>query len=250
MKTENRIYVEAARQFVWLCLYIILVRLTHGAFLFVMTLMGVVYALNGRVGKAFSIHAIMTFMVVMNPIILPKDGAMFSLGCRFGPLVVGIALASREFVVKNRYRLPLGGLIIFLLAAAISSANGWAPMISYFKLINFFVFVVGIWIGSQGLAKNMNEIFIMRASFLALSTFIIAGSAALIPFPGVSTLNALRQMGEIGDLAYLNEVMQTLDSSGGIALFCGVTSHSQTLSPLLSCGFAWVLFKVQFHLVA
>lgn len=246
MNTENRIYAEAVKQFAWMCLYIILTRLTHGAFLFVMTLMGVVFALNGRVGKAFSIYTLIMFMIVMNPIILPKDNIMFGVGSRFGPLFIGLVLASREFIVKNRYRLPFGGLIIFLVVAAISSANGWAPMVSYLKLANFLVFVIGIWIGAQGLANNAREVFTMRASFFALSVFIIAGSAVLIPFPSISTLNALRQMGQGVDMAYLNEVIRDLNSSGAIALFCGVTSHSQALSPILSCAFAWVLFDALF----
>ena len=243
---DNTIYKEAFKQFLIFCFCVAATRFSQGIFIGLMTLFGIYWAFQGKVGKAFGLYLMIAFMIVLNPNILPKDGMFFGILARFGPLLIGMTLMSKGLLSKNRYRLPFGGLVVFLAVAAISSAWGWAPFVSYLKLINFTVFLFGIWIGAQGFQGNLNEIMTLRAVLLALATFLILGSAVLIPFPGISTLNALRQFNEVDNVQLLNEIMREHIESGGMTLFCGVTFQSQTLAPLLSCAYAWVVCDMLF----
>jgi hypothetical protein len=243
---KNDIYKQAFKQFCLFCLWVALARVSKGFILPVMALLGVAWALKGDFGKALSIYAMLMFMVALNPNILPKIGMMYSLGLRFGPLLIGLALAMRGMMIPGRQALPLGMMLLFILVAAISSAGGWYPIVSYMKLINFLVFFLGVWLGTKGLQQDEQGVMIFRATLLALCTFLIAGSAALWPFPGISTLNSLKMISEVDDVAMRNAIIREMIDSGNTALFCGVTYHSQTMSPLLTCAFAWVTCDLLF----
>lgn len=246
MNNENNIYIKALKQLLWLCVSIAVVRFSKGGFLFIMMLLGVMWALRGSAGKAIAVNAMMLLMVAINPVLLPKDGALFGLGLRFGPLVVGLALALKGASVNNRYRIPFGMMLVYLAFAMISSATGWAPMISYMKIANFVVFFLGVWLGSQSLSKDLDGIATVRACFLAICCFLILGSLVLLPFPGISTLNSLAMLDEEIDASARNAIIREMIDSGGMTLFCGVTNQSQALSLLLSCAFAWLLCDLLF----
>ena len=239
-------YKQSLKTLAIFCLYIALVRFSQGAFLAVMTLMGVVWAFNSKVGKALSIYVMIMFMVSINPNILPKAGSLYSFGLRFGPLLIGLALAIRGVSLQSRRRLPLGVMMAYLLVAVVSSIGGWAPTISYLKIVNFVVFFMGIWLGTQSLEYDGEGIMALRSTFFALSAFLILGSIALIPFPGVSTLSGLKLMREGENLLIANQILEEAMSGGSLSLFCGVTMQSQVLSPMLACSLGWILCDLLF----
>ena len=243
---DNGIYKLAFKQFILFCLWVALTRLSQGFALLAMTLLGVIWAFNSRFGKAFSIYAMLLVMVVVNPIILPKVGLMYSLGLRLGPLIIGLALVIRAITITRKQALPLGLMLVYLIMAFVSSIDGWCPIVSCLKLANFIVFFLGIWLGSKGLQLDANGAKTLRATMLALCTFLIAGSAALWPFPGISTLSSLKIAKEVGDVVVRNEIIREMIDSGDITLFCGVTFQSQALSPLVVCSFAYVLCDLLF----
>lgn len=245
MNSES-IYKLAFKQFIAFCLWVALARVSRGFILPVMTLLGMMWAFKGEFGKALSLYSMLLLMVVLNTNILPKLGMMYTMGLRFGPLLIGLTLAIHGAMVTSRQALPLGMILLFLLVATFSSVGGWCPEVSYLKLINFLIFFLGIWLGTKGLQQDTQGVTILRATLLALATFLIAGSAVLLPFPGISTLNALSLMSEVEDVAMRNEIMREIIDTGGMALFCGVTSHSQALSPLLVCAFAWIMSDLLF----
>ena len=242
---ENQIYKDAFRQFINLCAWILAARYTQGAALLVMAALGIGYAFCGRVGKAISINAMLMFMVILNPFILPRVGILYTFGLRIGPLLIGLVLMMRGLSSRTGRLLPLGMMLAFILVAVISSSTGWSPRISYMKLANFTVFFLGIWLGTKLLTKDIRGVQTLRATFLALSVFLILGSLALIPFPGISTLAGLMARRAIGgdDIGLVNQVATDM---AGLSLFCGVTFHSQTLSPLSVCAFAWTLCDMFF----
>ena len=243
---SRHIYKSAFKRLMLFCIALAAVRFSAGAFLFVMMAAGIVHAAQGKAGRALSIMVMMQFMIIVSPVLLPKTGGLFGIGARFGTLLVGLALASRGMVSKEKYRLPFGILLIYLCVAAISSASGWAPVISYMKLVNFLVFLIGIWFGVSGFDHNEIETQTIRATFIALAAFLILGSLAILPFPGVSTLNALAIASEETDVMVRNQILSEMIDSGSMTLFCGVTFQSQTLAPLLSCAFAWLLCDMLF----
>lgn len=243
---ENGIYKLAFKQFVAFCLWVALARVSKGFILPVMTLLGIVWAFKGEFGKALSMYVMLLMMTILNTNILSKLGMMYTLGLRFGPLLIGLTLVIRGGMTTSRQALPLGMMLLFLLVATFSSISGWCPEVSYLKLINFLVFFLGIWLGTKGLQQDPQGVVVLRATLLAMATFLIAGSAALLPFPGISTLDALSLASEVEDVAMRNEIIREMIDAGGMTLFCGVTAQSQMLSPLLACAFAWVMGDLLF----
>lgn len=243
---KNDYYKKSAKTVALFCLYIALVRFTNGFFLGIMVLMGMVWAFNGKVGKAISIYVMIAFMVIINPNILPKVGVIYTMGLRVGPLLLGLALVCKGSSSQSKRRLPLGVMLAYLVVAIISSINGWSPRISYMKLVNFAVFFVGIWLGTQSLEYDRSGVCVLRSTFFALAFFLIIGSIALIPFPAVSTMSGLQQVQFSGNLAILNKILEEAALGGEMFLFCGVTMHSQVLSPLLACTFAWLICDLLF----
>ena len=242
----NQIYKQAFVQLILFCGALAAVRFSNGAFLFAMMLFGIFWAMQGNTGRALSIMVMMQFMIIVNPVILPKNSVVFAIGARFGTLMVGLAMAMRGLQSGGRYRLPFGMLVAYLGVAALSSCTGYAPMISYMKLINFFIFLIGLWFGVQGLSQDVRQVQTVRATLLALSAFLILGSIAVLPFPGISTLNAMQMAKAETDVSVRNAIVREMIEGGNLTLFCGITFQSQTLAPLLSCALAWLVCDLLF----
>lgn len=222
---------------------IALTRFSQGAWLGVMTLMGLVWALSGKAGKALTMYSMIICMIGINPIILPI-GRFFGILVRFGPLLIGLALMLKGFSMPGQSRVPLGMLMVYLAVAAISSMNGWAPMVSYLKIANFLVFILGFWGGIHTLSYDPEGAKELRATFMAFAIFLILGSAALLPFPGISTLSGFQLALQEGNLEAANVAMQSLE--GSTPLFCGVTKQSQVFAPLAGCVISWLLADMLF----
>ena len=244
---NNEIYKQAFKQFALFIFWVLATRFSRGASLGVMIILGVYWAFLNKVGRAFAICAMIMVMSALNPYILPKDSLFYSFGLRGGPLLIGLALAFKGMLGRSRMRLPMGGMILYLGVAAVSSISGWSPIVSYMKLINFLVFFMGIWLGSQRLCEDEREIMTLRAAFFALACFVIMISLALIPFPYVSTLQGVRQHAIIDNVAAA-EMVAYFETriQGGATLLCGVLSHSQALGAILSCIVAWLMCDALF----
>lgn len=235
---KNPIYRQAAKILVFLAVSIALTRFSKGLWLGVLTLSGVVCAFSNKPGKALSMYLMIICMVGLNPIIMPMGGS-FGIIVRFGPLLIGLALMLRGLSSGGQSRVPLGMLVAFLLVAAVSSIGGWAPIVSYLKMANFFVFLLGFWFGLTALEKDSNGIDYLRATFLAYTIFLIFGSAALLPFPGISTLSGFQFALNEGNIEAANLAMMTAE--GMAALFCGVTRQSQSFAILTGMVLAWLI---------
>lgn len=240
---KNPLYKQAFKILALLIVSIVLTRFSNGLWLGAMTIAGVVWALSNKPGKALSMYLLIICMVVVNPILLPKGG-FFGMLVRFGPLLIGLALMIRGLSAGGQSRVPLGMIIAFLLVAAVSSMQGWAPMVSYLKIANFFVFLLGFWFGITALAKDDFGIDYLRATFLAYSVFLIFGSAVLLPFPGISTLSGFQLAMYEGNIEAANKAMMSVE--GVDALFCGVTRQSQAFAIVAGMVLAWVTADMLF----
>ena len=244
---NNEIYKQAFKQFALLVFWLLAARYSRGASLVVMIGLGMYWALFNKVGKAFAICVMIMLMVVLSTYILPKDSLFYSFGLRGGPMLIGLVLAFRGLIGRSNMRIPIGGMVLYLAVAAVSSFSGWSPIVSYLKLINFAVFFVGVWLGSQRLNEDAREVLTLRATFFALAVFVVIVSLALIPFPYVSTLQGVRQhalmdnAAAAGAVEYL-EVRIQADAT----LFCGVMYHSQAFGAILSCIVAWLMCDMLF----
>ena len=240
---NRALYRQALKCLALLLGSIVLTRFSQGAWLGVMTLMGLTWALSGKAGKALAMYWMIICMVGINPILLPA-GKFFGYFVRFGPLLIGFALMLKGVSLPGQARVPLGMMMVYLVAASISSMNGWAPMVSYLKIVNFLVFILGFWCGIHTLSYDREGIKELRAMFMAFAIFLILGSLALLPFPGISTLSGFQLAMREGNLEAANAAMQSLE--GSTPLFCGVTKQSQLFAPLAGCMIAWLLADMLF----
>ena len=235
------IYKLTLRMTVLTVLMIALNWLTRGYIMPVYALIGIGCALTNQLGWSLVFFVMMPFFVILNPALVNNESSIYGFAVRFGPLLIGLILALRGASRQGRHRLPLAGIVPFLMIAIISSADGWVPSVSYMKLINFSIFLLGIWFGTQNLQHRPKDVLLLRSFFLALSCIATFGSVATIPFPTVGYAIGLRYALMHGDAALALDTFRQRQADDITTLFCGITNHSQALAPLLALVVAWVL---------
>lgn len=238
---DTDIYKLTARMVVFTVLMIGLCRLTRGYIMPVYTIVGALCAFTSQIGWALVFFVMMPFFAIINPVIIGNQSSLYGVAVRLGPLLIGLILAFLGASRQGSHRLPFIGIVPFLMAAAISSADGWAPGISYMKLANFIVFLFGIWYGTQNLQQRPKDVLLLRSFFLALACILVFGSVLTIAVPSVGYATGLRLALREGGAALANEVFKQQQADSMATLFCGVTNHSQALSPLLALTVGWTL---------
>jgi len=214
-------------------------RLTQDIAMGVIALIGMFFASMNQRGKALIIYLIFPFLGIFNPLVLPHAG-LYSMMARLGTLGMTVALMFAATRSSGRQKIPLGGLYLFMVCALISSAQGWFPMISYLKIINFLVFISGVYIGTRNLHHRPDDILLLRSVFFALSIILVFGSIATLPFPAVAYVTSLGYYIREGGVAYAESMFES-NQAANMSLFAGITNHSQFLAPLLVCINGWVL---------
>ncbi len=232
------IYKQTLKMLGFTMLTILLARVTRNYILPLYVAMGLICVLTNKLGWALVYYVLFPFYVILNPAVFPKVGSITGLSLRVGPLLIGLALAFTAASRQGHHRLPFIMMVPFMLAAVVSSVDGWAPMVSMLKLINFSVFLLGIWFGTQNLQHRPKDLFILRSFFLALAFLIVIGSVLLLPFPAISFATSLKLALQEGGVELAEELYQYMQEEGMQALFCGITNHSQALAPLSVCAFA------------
>lgn len=238
---DTDIYKLTVRMVVFTVLMIGLCRLTRGYIMPVYTLAGALCAFANHLGWALAFFVMMPFFAVLNPALVGNESSIYGLSVRLGPLLIGLVLALRGASRQGTHRLPFIGIVPFLMIATISSADGWAPFVSYLKLANFIVFLFGIWYGTQNLQQRPKDVLLLRSFFLALACILVFGSVVTIAVPSVGYATGLKYALQEGGVALANEVFKQQQADSLATLFCGVTNHSQALSPLLALTVGWTL---------
>ena len=155
---KDPFYKSAFKALVVLVSALALARFTHGYVLPLIVCLGCFWALTGRLGRAISSYMFFPLLIVVSPMLLPKEGAVWGLSIRFGTMAIAFCMCIGAARLHGRHRLPFGGIIPFLLSACIGSATGWWPMVSYMKILNYFVFLLGIWFGTQNLQNRPHDV--------------------------------------------------------------------------------------------
>ena len=243
---EQNIYKKSAILLLLTVLAIALCRVTNGYFTPVIALIGVLCAFANQLGWALVIFVLMPFFVILNPLLFPKENVVVGYSLRFAPLLIGFILALRGASREGHHRLPFFWIIPFLMAAVISSIDGWAPFVSFLKLVNFVMFLFGIWFGTQNLQHRPKDVFLLRCFFFALSALLVLGSIAVMPVPSIAYGTSLRYAMAEGGVELANDKFLELQAKGAKTLFCGITNHSQALAPLLVCTLIWTLCDMLF----
>ena len=216
------------------------IKLTKGGLMIGVVLAGMMAALSNRRGLALSLYLLLPFFVVINPLIVPPTVSTM-LSARIGGVLMILCLVLASSRASGSQTLPLGALFAFFIVAVISSTTGYFPMISYFKIANCVIFLIGLYFGTKNINRSPADLYLLRKMFYAFSVIIIFGSLATLPFPAVAYFTSARQALAGGTVADANELIR---STSGMTLFSGITYHSQFLSPMTSCLIGWLLLDM------
>lgn len=223
---------------------IALCRVTNGYATLLFAALGSCWAFAKKPGKALACFSFFAFLIVLDPAVLPKTPVM-ALSLRLSPAIIGLLLSLFAISRPGTNRLPFGMLFLYLGCACISSISGWHMGISYLKIVNFTLFLLGIWIGTQNMERSPADVYFIRRYFLGLIFLLIVGNLITLAFPSIcySTNFTYSQVdGDVGTALAIAE----LKANGGVSLFSGLLNHSQALAPTLSCSIALLLADMLF----
>lgn len=193
-------------------------------------------ALTGKSGWAILGLTLITIISTSNPLVIPRP-PYFSIISRIGSVALACGIVLGAMQRKGDERPPLGLLLLYLVCAFVSSTQGYCPLVSYLKIVNFAVFFIGIAAGVSNIGKCHGDIIILRAGFIAVGVMYVWGSLATLPFPAVAYLTSLaNKISAEG----VEAASAAFVESGGNGLFAGITCQSQVLGPCLGCVFGLV----------
>ena len=221
---------------------ILLCRLTNGYAVIAIAVIGAFYALRGDAGVSLFVYLLLPMISLLNPMILPRPFFVAAIS-RLTSLAIVIALIFGGVKRKGAEQLPLGFLFPYLVIALISSFQGYFPLISYFKILNFTAFILGLYIGTRNINQNKSDIEFLRAAFLSIAIVIVWGSLAVLPFPTIAYYTSVRSTIAAEGLEAAEAMILEHKDSG---LFSGITTHSQFLGPCLACIGGWVACDMLF----
>ncbi len=201
----------------------VLMYLTKGSgFILVLPVAFAAFAKKKPEEVLFYVALTMT-MLIGNSYFMPKD-QIFMLSQKgilvgFGVISI-LTLASKRF---NPCVSPLLLIVPYLLFSILPSAIGWAPVVSFLKLILFFLVLIALLgIANEVTYNSRSQLPKIRAMIFSLIAFIVVGSVAVIPFPAISQLSGQE---------YRDAMLQGREMT---SLFKGMTFHSQALGPLIA----------------
>jgi len=224
-----------------LSLALALCRVTYGAMAIVIALVGAGAAVGRKPGLAVSCYLFFPLLTVFNKAVVGVSPVL-SAAIHVGKLLVFIAvlLSSISFRRRHCERLPIGWLSLYLVVAALSSIGGWMPFISYMKLINFVVMLVGLALMAKFMQMDERATRIIRAVMMGMAIILIVGSFLSYFVPSIGYSMMIYKAEAWGNVITGDEIVQ----SEGQVLFNGMTNHSQTLSPVVMMLATWVLMDM------
>lgn len=211
-------------------------KLTHGYFLIAVILAGLNF-LGQRKGGALTVcYMLIPFFTVTNHEVVGLTGTSMLIG-RLGVF----ALAVLSMVVGTgrggeKEKIPLWGLYAYLVCAVVSSVDGWFPLISFLKILNFLLMLIGISFISKTMQFRDQDLMLVRAAMMAFAIIIIPGSVVTYFVPSIGYSMQVHKMEMWGMYLTGQEV-----ASRGMSMFNGMTWHSQALAPLTGLFVSWVL---------
>ena len=232
------IYRQVLRYVLLISGIVFLSRVTRNWAVAGLALYGILSALKQRAGPTIIVFFLLSFLPMITPAIMPRY-VHFTIIARLSSMAMTCALILTGDSRSGRNQIPLGTLYVYLLIASLSSIEGYCPLISQLKVLNFFLFITGIYIGTKNIDNFPKDILQIRYVILAVIVLLVYGSLATLAFPSVAYYTSMKSIVVEYGYAYADEVFQ--DSVGKQVLFTGITVHSQFLGPMLGCCFAWLL---------
>lgn len=215
-------------------LAIIVGKLVGGPVLVAVTFMGAQFAAKKKAGWAVACGLMIPFLTNLTNQLVSHSGGfgMLNKVCIFAMLLILMPLATGGERWKKT--MPFMMLYVYLAIAAVSSAHGWCPVVSYLKIVLFGSFLLCCSVMASAMQRSDLDLIQVRAIFLVVAVVFICGSAVTLFLPGIG-YSMYQNLSVTGDLKDV-----------GMLLFSGVAFHSQALAPIVACVNAWVLCDMLF----
>lgn len=235
---KNKFYKDVFKALVIICLVLGLCRVTMGGVAVLIALLGAGFALTRKPGYLACCYIMFPFFTIFNRVVVGLS-PVFLMTARLGNLfmIAAMILTGAGFAGRAREKLPIGWLFAYCVVACISSIDGWMPLISYLKIAQFILFLMGLIFVTRLLQQSAEGPYQLRCVFMALSIIVLWGSilSRFIPSVGYSmTISSLAAYG-------IEMTGEEIAASEGMRLFNGVTCHSQMLAPTVALMSAWLL---------
>lgn len=161
--------------------------------------------------------------LIVNPHIVAKGGG-FAWMQRGTMVFLGCVMAINVMAYPmHRVMRPYVGIVFYIVFMVFSSLQGWNPKISFLKLLLFsLIYFSYVGVANQIGINHQVSSRKIRSIMLSVSILFVLGSVVLIPFPGLSQLNASDFQDGL------------VDMNSCVSLFMGMTNQSQCLGPIVS----------------
>ena len=215
-----------------------LCRVTMGGAAVVVALMGAVFAIQRKAGLLAACYAFFPMLTIFNRVVIGMS-AVTLMTARIGNLfmIAAMMLTGAGFRGRVREKLPISMLFAYCLVACISSIDGWMPFISYMKLFQFVLFLLGLLFLTRILQQSDKGLYQLRCVFMAIAVIFLVGSIVSYFIPSLGFSMQIAKSAVYG----IDVTGTELAQSGELTIFNGMANHSQALAPVVSIIAAWVL---------
>lgn len=235
---KNKFHKDVFKALVIICMILGLCRVTLGGMAVLIALLGAVFALARKPGYLACCYIMFPMFTVFNRVVVGIS-PIFLMTARLGNLfmIAAMMLTGAGFVGRARERLPIGWLFAYCLVACISSIDGWMPMISYLKIAQFVLFLIGLLFVTRLLQQSDEGLYQLRCFFMAMAIIFLWGALLSRFIPSIGYSMTIGKMAAYG----MEVTGEEITSNEGMQLFNGMTCHSQMLAPTVAIMASWVL---------
>ena len=215
-------------------------RLTDGYFAWLLAGIGCLACMSGKLMATITCFTFLPLLIFFSPVLVA--GSQLGSAVRIGQIGILFSMLISPSVRKRRDSIPLGWLFAYSAVALVSSIDGWMPLISYLKILNFILFVLGVLLLGKMIQHSEETLYQLRVVLLGLSVFIVIGSVFAYFVPSVGYSMEVSKAAHWGIYTTGEEVA----AREGRTLFNGVLNHSQALANNVPIWFAWTLCDMLF----
>ena len=217
---------------------LVLCKYTAGAVAVAVALAGAYFALQRMSGYLAICYVMFPLFMSFNRVIVGLN-PLFLMTARLGNLfmIAAMILTGAGLQGQARERLPIMWMFAYCLVACISSIDGWMPLISYLKLAQFTLFLIGLLFVARIIQRSDQGLYQLRCAMMAIAIIFLIGSVLAYFIPSVGYSMMVAQAESWG----WNLTGTDIASSEGLVMFNGMLSHSQMLAPVVAMMAAWVM---------
>ncbi len=225
---------NVANSVLFLTLLILACKLTAGLFAVVIALIGCLTVFGENKKWTVICSVILPLLPSFSPILV--SSTFLGVTVRIGQIILIICMLVSQSTHMHNDSIPIGGLFIYSIVAIISSVSGWMPLISFFKILNFVIFIINIILIGYMMQESIETLYQLRICLLGVAFFIIVGSIITYFIPSIGYSMEIQKAGMWGIYTTGAEV-----KAKEWMYFSGVMNHSQTLATNVPLWFAWSL---------